>query len=101
MIYYYSYKQSFSGERPLAHRPSCFYILNRVPERHIEFACFTHFIIMFTLSIQIMKENTQKLSRNILQISFVVLRDLLNFGIQLFFKKQQHSKFEEILTYYF
>ena len=70
MVCYYPYKQSFSGERLLARMPSCFYIVNRVPERHIrvperhiDLACVICYKIMSTLSFKIMKKNTQKLCR--------------------------------------
>ena len=57
------YKQSFFGERPLARRPSCFYIMNRVPERPIDLACVICYKIMSTLPFKIMKENAQKLCK--------------------------------------
>ena len=63
MISYYPYKQSFSGERLLVERPFCYYIKNRVPERHIDLDCVICYKIMSTLSFKIMKENTQKLCR--------------------------------------
>ena len=63
MICYYLYKQSFSGELPLAWRPSCFYIMNRDPERQFDLACVICYKIMSTLSFKIMKKNNQKLCR--------------------------------------
>ena len=56
MICYYPYKQSFSGERPLARMPPCFYITNRVPERRTDLACVICYKTMSTLSIKVMKE---------------------------------------------
>ena len=73
MICYYPYKQSFLGKIPLGRRPSCFYTMNRVHERHIDLACVICSKIMSTLSFKIMKENTQNLCRIISRISFVVL----------------------------
>ena len=52
MICYYPYKQTFTGQRPLARRPSCFYIMKCVPERHIDLACVICYKIMFTVSSQ-------------------------------------------------
>ena len=63
MISYYPYKQPYSGECPLAQRFSCFYMMNRVPERHVDLACVICYKIMSTLSFKIMKENTQTLCR--------------------------------------
>ena len=63
MICYHPYKQSFSGELPLARRPCCFYIKNSDSERRIDLACVICYKIMSTLSFKIMKENTQKLCR--------------------------------------
>ena len=63
MICYYSYKQSFSGELPLARRSSCFYIKYRDPERHFDMACVICYKIRSTLAFKIMKENAQKLCR--------------------------------------
>ena len=92
MICNYPYKQSFSGERPLTQRPSCFYIMNHVPERHIDLVCVICYKIMSTLSFKIMKEKkTLKCYVEYYTNSFVVIRNQLHFGIQLFFKKQQHS----------
>ena len=53
------YKQSFSGEQPLARRPSCFYIMNCVPERPIDLAC----VICYKIMSKIMKENAQKICK--------------------------------------
>ena len=61
MICCYPYKQSFLGERPLARRHSCFYIMNRVPEIYIDLACVICYKFMSTLPFKIIKENTQKL----------------------------------------
>ena len=59
MICCYPYKQSFSGELPLARMPFCFYIMNCDPERQIDLACAICYKIMSTLSFKIMKETTQ------------------------------------------
>ena len=63
MIFYNPYKQSFSGELPLAGRPSCFYIMNCDPERQVDSACVICYKIMSTLPFKIMKETAQKLCR--------------------------------------
>ena len=68
-----------------ASNPCCFYIMNRVSERHIYLACVICYKTISTLTFKIMKETLKsyvEYSRN----KFVVLRDLLNFGIQLLFK---------------
>ena len=39
MVFYYPYKQSFSGERPLAQRNTCYHIKNRVPKRQWFYLC--------------------------------------------------------------
>ena len=57
------YKQSFFGERHLARRPSCFSVMNHVPERHVDLAHVICYKIMSTLSFKIMKENAQKLCK--------------------------------------
>ena len=62
--------------------PSCFYIMDPVPQRHIDLASVICYRIMATLSFKIMKE-TLKSYVNILRIKFVMLWDLLNFGIRL------------------
>ena len=97
MICYYHYEQSYSGGRLLVRRSYWFYIMNLVPEKHIDLACFICYKFMSTLSFKIMKENTQ-----ISRISTAVLRDLLNFGVQLFLKKNKNclTVFEKVLTYY-
>ena len=53
---HYPYNKSFSGERPLARRPSCFYIMNCVPERHSDSACVICYKTMSTMLFKIMKE---------------------------------------------
>ena len=47
------------NERPLARRPFCFHIMNRVPERYIDLASGTCNKILSAPSFKIMKGNTQ------------------------------------------
>ena len=87
MICYYPYKQSFLGERPLARRHSCLYIMNRVPEIYIDLAC------VIQSAIQNYKGKHSKVMQNISQTSMAVLRGLFNYDIQLFLKNKKTRAF--------